>query len=81
MRRNTIDDEGEPLDGSLPSFQKIKRRTRWGHGRSSSQCGGKVKYKAQAIAKFAARRIDGLVHYRCRYCNQWHVGNTPLHKE
>lgn len=48
-------------------------------GTFESMCKGKTKYESLERAKRGARRLKGLVPYRCRYCGCWHTGNHLDH--
>lgn len=54
-------------------------RLKTSFGPEESMCKGKTKYESLERAKRGARRLKGLVPYRCRYCGNWHTGNHLDH--
>lgn len=60
------------------------------HHRNSLQCEGKVAMEFEEAKKVVRRQkrrksqgggAEVRVAYRCRYCQQWHVGTTAKFKE
>lgn len=39
-------------------------------------CQGKVAFDDPRTARKAASRMKHRVHYKCAYCNKWHVGRV-----
>lgn len=58
---------------------KPSPRLKTSYAAEESMCKGKTKHGTLEKAKRAARRMKGLVPYRCRYCGSWHTGNHLGH--
>lgn len=42
--------------------------------RELSGCTGKARFPTPAMARMAAKKKPGRVHYRCKFCGAWHMG-------
>ena len=54
---------------------QMRGRTTGAFGTFASQCQGKRKYESKDAASRGARRLKGLVPFRCGFCHAWHNGH------
>lgn len=54
---------------------QMRGRASGAFGTFTSQCQGKTKYESRERADRGARRMKGLVAFRCNFCRFWHTGN------